>query len=440
MNCEILNILYVKCNGEILCNDDFGERILLGHVDSVRTVDDIEALFTNSQYTHIRESFQKGVVPWPDVCEHCAFLRHNDEFTDYIAGKRLTKLQLEPTLLCNLNCRCCTNDVQVQTRRKPHVMAAETYDRFLRALHGAGFRVDSLEYCGQGEPLLHPQIGELLAVTREVYPQAWQRVITNANVSYAKTLQGTSVDEIMVAGDGIRQQSYEQYRVKGKIDKVVRFMADAVADKQQGKPVVIWKYILFEFNDSDQELIEAQHKAGELGVDSLLFVVTHSEFHSQRYPMEALAKLPIIIPQVATNAHPSFFDGVQQGVLRSPVLQSLKNRLCKQYRAHLDEVLLFPGNLLQLRGWAAATEPIVRIQLNLDGEKLGEVVPTDLRPDVEQVYPAFQHQPMGFRLSAHMDKEMPGTCTLQLESYGAGSRLLGRTTTICNFMPYTDME
>jgi len=30
MNCDILSTLYVKSNGEILCNDDFGERISLG--------------------------------------------------------------------------------------------------------------------------------------------------------------------------------------------------------------------------------------------------------------------------------------------------------------------------------------------------------------------------------------------------------------------------
>ncbi|WP_028580359.1 radical SAM protein [Desulfogranum japonicum] len=438
MNCEILHILYVKSNGEILCNDDFGERIVLGHVDTVQTADDVSTLFCNEQYTHIRDSFLQGVVPWPDICEHCAFLRRNDEFTDHIAHKHIIKLQLEPTLLCNLNCRCCSNDVQIQTRKKPHIMAPETYERFLRALHGAGFRIDNLEYCGQGEPLLHPKIGELLRITHEVYPNAWQRVITNGNVSYSKTLQGTPVDEVMVAGDGVWQRSYEQYRVQGQVDKVLRFMADAVADKQLGKPLVIWKYILFEFNDSNDELIDAQHKAQEIGVDSLLFVVTHSEFHSRRYPMEELAKLPIIIPQVATNAHPSFFDGVQQGVLRFPILQAIKNKLRKQYRAQLDEALLFPGNLLQLRGWTAATEPVKRILLYLDGEKLGEVVPTDLRPDVEEVFATFRHQPMGFRLSAHLGKNMTGACTFQLESYGENGSFLGQTTTKCIFMPYTE--
>ena len=31
-----------------------------------------------------------------------------------------------------------------------------------------------------------------------------------------------------------------------------------------------WKYILFEFNDSDEELYEAQRLAAEIGVDQLL--------------------------------------------------------------------------------------------------------------------------------------------------------------------------
>ncbi len=438
MNCEILNILYIKSNGEILCNDDYGERILLGHVDSVCTAEDVAGLFANTQYEHIRESLQKGVVPWPGVCEQCAFLRSDEEFTDYIAHKQITKLQLEPTLLCTLNCLCCSNDIQQKTRKKPHVMPPETYDRFLRALHEAGFTVDSFEYCGQGEPLLHPQIGALLRITDTVYPKAWQRVITNGNVVFSKTLQGEPVDEVMVAGDGLWQNSYAQYRVQGRVEKVLQFMTDAVRSKQRGRPLVIWKYILFEFNDSDEELIAAQQRAAEIGVDSLLFVVTHSAFHSQRYPMEKLAQLPIVIPQVATNAHPSFFDGVRQGVLRTSLLQSITQKIRNKSRAHLDEVLLFPENLLQLRGWAAACEPVERVILYLDRKKLGEVAPTDLRPDVEQVYSVFRHQPMGFRLSAHLKEDVGEECTVTIASHAADGRLLGRTTTQCSFVAYIE--
>ena len=54
---------------------------------------------------------------------------------------------------------------------------------------------------------------------------------------------------------------------------------------------IIWQYILFEWNDSDDELAEARRRAADIGVP-LKWVCTHSEGASKRYTpdSEAIAR------------------------------------------------------------------------------------------------------------------------------------------------------
>lgn len=433
MNCEILSILYVKSNGEVLCNDDYGERVTLGVITQEMTAQDISALFSNEQYTTIRDAFSQGEVPWKGICEHCAFIRHDEPFSDDLSKKHITKLQLEPSLVCNLNCLGCTNDIQIATRAKPYLMAPETFEALLQALCDGDYRLDSIEYCGQGEPLMHPQFEAFVQIGRRYYPQAWQRVITNGNFSYASKLGNTIIDEIMVAGDGLYQKSYSSYRVKGEIDTVLQFMQDAVAAKVKSRPVVIWKYILFVFNDSDEEIKAAQEKALELGVDTLVFVVTHSADRSLKYTMENIASLPIIAANVTTNAHPSFFDGVLYGKQKKSLVQQVTGKFKKGCMAKIDEVLVMPGNILQIRGWAAALQGVSRVVIRNREETVGETVLTDLRPDVEKVYPGFTQQPMGFRVSASLAAKPAHKVHYSIDMYDENDQRIARFTSAWMF-------
>ena len=425
MNCEILHTLYIKSNGDVLCNDDYGERVKLANVSHDLEAGTMQDLFGNHAYQHIRGALSGGKIPWDDVCEHCAFIRHDEPFADLSAQKHITKLQLEPSLLCNLNCRCCSNDLQVQQRKKPHLMDPETYESVLSSLKDGGYRLDSVEYCGQGEPLMHPQFAEFAVATKKYYPQAWQRVITNGNFSYQKTLGQAPVDEIMVACDGLQQESYSQYRVKGKVEKVLQFMSDAAAARKKGRPQVIWKYILFEFNDSEKEILEAQGKAQEIGVDTLVFVVTHSQYHSQKYTMESIARLPIVSHKVTTNAHPSFFDGVRYGNIKKTFIRSVLDKLSQKSLVRIDEVVIMPEDLLQIRGWAAAIEDIERIVVSIDDRVLGETLPADLRPDVEAAFPHFTRQPMGFRFSTKIEPEALKKSVVGIELYDQHNQRMG---------------
>lgn len=178
-------------------------------------------------------------------------------------------------------------------------MKVEVFESLVSSLVQHLYITETIEYCGQGDPLMHPQFAEFVKIARRYYPNAVQRLITNGNFDYWKTTNGEFIDQIYVSCDGVFQGNYEKYRIRGDVDKVVKFMKDAKKSGNVGR--LTWKYILFEFNDSDEELIAAQHLANSIGVDTLMFVFTHSQFKSMKYRPETLTDLPIIYPNVITN-------------------------------------------------------------------------------------------------------------------------------------------
>ena len=157
MNCEILETLYVRSNGDIPCNDDAGEEVLLGRVD----IDDprwsIDKVFDAAPFTELRNKLSAGEAPWSQ-CQRCAWLRAHEPTADALAARRITKLQVEPSLRCNLRCPGCSNQAQSATRNRPHIMPIKMFECLLDSLHAQHYSVDQVEYCGQGEPLLHPNL------------------------------------------------------------------------------------------------------------------------------------------------------------------------------------------------------------------------------------------------------------------------------------------
>jgi hypothetical protein len=97
---------------------------------------------------------------------------------------------------------------------------------------------------------------------------------------------GPLIDLIIFSIDGARQDSYQRYRVNGDLHRALVNMEALVrACERAGtakRVEIIWQYILFEWNDSDEEVAEARQRAAEMGVP-LKWVFTHSEGASKRY-------------------------------------------------------------------------------------------------------------------------------------------------------------
>jgi len=394
MNCEILRTLYVKANGEIPCNDDQGEQVSLGRLHSAAEGTGIVALLEGATFEHLRACFSSGRIPWPDLCESCALLRPNEPFgPDLLARKVLQKIQIETSLACALKCPSCSNLSQLRIRRGPVHLPIPLISRMLTELAEAGYRIETLELCGQGEPLNHPQFPELLACLRRNAPQSRLRLVTNANHDYTAKIGAVPIEETIVAIDGARQESYAQYRVNGRLERALSFLRDCVSAQHRLGGKVIWKYILFTSNDSAEELVEAQRLAHEIGVDHLWFVHGHGEMRSQKFTFENAAQFPVAYPRVKLESHPSYNRSARVWNNLGP-----GKRLSGPGGAlWLDSFALHGNGVASLAGWVnLAHTGFDRARVSLDDGPWQEL-PCDIsRPDVLAATPLFTQAQCGF--------------------------------------------
>lgn len=423
MNCCILSTLYVRSNGDIPCHDDAGENILLGRVQLLEKGWSIQKVVEGPLYGAIRRSLRQGMAPWPGVCEQCAWLRPNEVYTDTLVHRSIRTLQVEPSLACNLKCLCCSQPRQLTERPKPFRMPPELFESMLRSLREQDYRIKEIEYCGQGEAMTHPQFNEFVQIARDLFPNTMQRLITNGNFDYGRARLSSAVDEIMVSVDGATQQSYERYRVGGNLERTLNFMRDAskfVGDRRQK---VIWKYILFEFNDSDEELLYAQKLAEEAQVDLLLFVFTHSLYKSQRYNLGNGHMLPIVWDRARVNATPVHYQGIRQFV--PTVLEGWPAEYPgTDARFMFDDVVSDGNGGMHIHGWVLSMDAIGKVRIRHNGTVVGESPVNASRPDVIDVYPAFQHQSPGYHLSWRQEGPTVGRHVFDAEILdGEGTRI-----------------
>jgi len=90
--------------------------------------------------------------------------------------------------------------------------------------------------------------------------------------------------------DGATQESYEKYRVGGTLSRVLGNMQGMLnyrKERRKRKPKIIWQYILFEWNDSEEEIQSAKEMAVDMEVDVLLWVLTHTDGASQRFTVDS---------------------------------------------------------------------------------------------------------------------------------------------------------
>ncbi len=129
----------------------------------------------------------------------------------------------------------------------------------------------SLTFYFQGEPYLNPDFLKMVSFANghKIY------TITSTNAHYlnkeaAINTIKSKLDKLIISVDGVTQEVYEQYRIGGKIDKVIEGTKEILLQKKLLKsktPHVVWQFVVFKPN---QHQIEAVKKLGkELGVDEV---------------------------------------------------------------------------------------------------------------------------------------------------------------------------
>lgn len=274
MNCPWLTHfgLTVLCDGRVSCNcgDGFAERIIgdLGH-------NSLSEIWRGRLINCLREGMRKDKLA--PLCVGCLFIQDRplesvQEFPDV--------LFFEPTVSCNLR---CPQHVCMELNARPLRYRTATrwnLDEFVRKIVPFLRHVKEFRFYNYGEPFLNKDLPHMLTEARKANPSLYMLTSTNGNVlseELAESLVTNGVDYVSVSVDGGYQENYERYRVRGSLDRVLENMDRLVAVKRRHnseKPILHWRYILFRWNDSWDEMKHAVHLAKEHGFDEFTWHIT----------------------------------------------------------------------------------------------------------------------------------------------------------------------
>ncbi|UTW63909.1 SPASM domain-containing protein [bacterium SCSIO 12741] len=174
-------------------------------------------------------------------------------------------LSIEPTTTCNLGCPECPSGLRSFTRPTGNLETG----MFQKVLDELGDRLTYCTFYFQGEPYLNPKFLDLvkLASDRGIYTNT----STNAHFlrdSVARKTVESGLDRIIISIDGSTQDVYEQYRVNGKLDKVIEGTKNLVRWKKELKSKT--PYIIFQFlavRPNEHQVEEVRQLGKDLGVD-----------------------------------------------------------------------------------------------------------------------------------------------------------------------------
>lgn len=180
-----------------------------------------------------------------------------------------TSISLEPTTSCNLRCPECPSGLRNFTR-PTGMLTNEVYQKVIDELAP---RLSYLVFYFQGEPYLNPKFLDHVryAASKKIY------TATSTNAHYlndqkARETVESGLDRLIISIDGTSQETYEQYRIGGKLDKVLEGTRNIIKWKRElnsAKPHVIFQYLVVKPNE--HQLEEVQTLAKEMGVDEVAF-------------------------------------------------------------------------------------------------------------------------------------------------------------------------
>ncbi len=176
-------------------------------------------------------------------------------------------VSIEPTTSCNLRCPQCPSGLREFTR-PTGMLQKELFQKVLLQLKDT---LHSLTFYFQGEPYLNPSFLEMVsfASSNNVY------TITSTNAHYldeenAKRTVMSGLNKLIISIDGITQESYQEYRVGGQLDKVMQGTKEIIKQKKKlasSTPHVVWQFVAFRHNEEQVPLVKELGRS--LGVDEV---------------------------------------------------------------------------------------------------------------------------------------------------------------------------
>ena len=131
-------------------------------------------------------------------------------------------LQIEPTSICNYRCIFCYQTDNEFNKRSTGFMGHMKLETFKLLVDQAEGNIEFISLASRGEPLLCPDIKEMLAYTRDKFLNL--KINTNASLldeQISHSILTSGVKTLVFSADAADENLYSKLRVNGKLDKIL---------------------------------------------------------------------------------------------------------------------------------------------------------------------------------------------------------------------------
>ena len=192
-------------------------------------------------------------------------LRVSDNFPPY--------LQIEPTSICNYRCVFCYQTDNKFNKRSGGFMGHMKLDTFKLLIDQAEKNIEFISLASRGEPLLCPDIKQMLAYTRDKFLNL--KINTNASLMDEKmshAILESGVKTLVFSADAADDDLYRKLRVNGKLEKIFANIEKfkEIKTKHYPNSKIITRVSGVKINDQ-QNLDDMEKYWGKL-VDQVAFV------------------------------------------------------------------------------------------------------------------------------------------------------------------------
>ena len=178
-------------------------------------------------------------------------------------------MSIEPTTTCNLGCTECPSGLRSFSRPTGNI----DFDLYKDTIEQVKDHLIYLTLYFQGEPFIHPDFFRMteLASRYGIYTS------TSTNGHFlseekAREAVESGLSRLIISIDGTSQDTYEKYRINGKLSKVlegVRTLERIKKESRSRTPFTELQFIVFKHNEHQIEEMKSLYK--QLGSDKLVF-------------------------------------------------------------------------------------------------------------------------------------------------------------------------
>ena len=277
------------CDGRMVCGcaDPYAKRVL----GDARTTS-IAGIWQGPVASQLRADINRGGSSFCGDCPLKLPLAYDQAppQRDLNVSPIPGRLYIECTAACNISCNqaVCAPETGITRTRQAGML---DFDLFTKVIDEAGPTLGRIDFFNYGEAFLHKRAVEMCEYIKTKFPHIYLYTSTNGlafTEERARRLVNSGIDEVTFSIDGATPDTYIQYRQRGDFTKAIANLTAAVDEKRRNGrdvPFINWRYILFNWNDSDEEMALARRMAADIGVDRLSWEITdHPEnAYSRRF-------------------------------------------------------------------------------------------------------------------------------------------------------------